>query len=57
MKIWELISLEISKDYTIFASNKYDGLVKISTDKIDNFRSAVKSGRVDSDKWNELVNR
>lgn len=57
MKIHELIYLTIKKDYTIFATDLYSGLVKIAMDKIANFENAVKSGRIDADKWDELVNR
>jgi len=53
LKIWELIPINKDNEFTYYLTNRedYQGMIKISNDKVSNFESAVKDGRIDSDKW------
>ena len=53
LKIWELIPINKDDEFTYYLTNRedYQGMIKISNEKVDNFEGAVKAGRIDSDKW------
>ena len=53
LKIWELIPINKDNEFTYYLTNRedYQGMIKISNEKVDNFEGAVKAGRIDRDKW------
>ena len=57
LKIWEAIEINEDKEFQYYVSNNvaYSGKIKILLDKVENFMTAVKGGKITPEKWEARI--